>query len=344
MIKTIANLGISPDIDKELVSKIRFSNVAGALLSVLTGLSIPLYYFMGLTELGLFLVPVSIGYFAVTLLNSSGFYTIARAVLLSVFILGAFYYSSRLGHHYAIQYLLIASIVGVQILFHNHEAMWRSGLSFVTFILWLVYETTVFNPIPIDTQINPENPLLTSVMVIMVGTIVFGSIALVFSYLRKEDSILKEAIAIAETDKLTILGTQFLLKNHNELKSPQIDYKLVVLEVHGLRRVNELHGWEFGDEIIKFFSQALKSSFPDLSEFYRLNPTLFAVWAPKNMIQSRVEESLEFLSYDIAQSSFPEISFSVGTSLTSEAQDTSELIMLAQTRLIKYVPAKNEFE
>lgn len=338
MLKNISNLGISQEINKELVSKVRFANISSGYLAIACGLTSPVYYFSGLEELGLFLIPVTIGYSSVLMLNLGGFYTMARAVLLSVFILGAFYYASRLGSQFSIQYLMIPGFLGIQTLFQSSETTWRNLLSLGTFLLWMIYQSTTFNPIPRDYTMAQVDPFVPILSLISVGVIVFGSIALVFHFSRHEGDQLKEALYIAENDILTGLGTQFLLKNHNELRSPIEMYKLIVIEIHGLRRINEQHGWDFGNEVIKFFANALRTSFPDHCVTYRLSPTLFAAWAPIQVIDSRLEDSLQFFYYELDQSSFPHLRFSVGTADTSEDQDVSELAIIAQTRLVKYIP------
>ncbi len=337
MLDRISKMGISPNTPQELFSQISFSNLCSFYLAIACAAISPFYFWFGFEEMGLFLLPVSLAYAMVIFLNASGLYGLARGLLLFTFILGTFYYASRLGPEFAIQYLLIVGVVGIQMLFNSQEALWRNSLSVGTAFLWLFYESKI-NPIPlINTDLPPR--IMLSIIMISVCISIFGSIALAFHFLRKEQESLKEALFIAEHDDLTYFGTQFFLKNQNKIRRQDIDYIIVVIEVHGLKFINEKHGWDFSNEVLKAFANAMRISFPHNSELLRLNGSQFGVWAPTEILEGGIEASLMFLAHELQNNSFPALAFSYGSAKTSEETDTTELLNIAQSRIEIYGPS-----
>jgi FOG: GGDEF domain len=121
------------------------------------------------------------------------------------------------------------------------------------------------------------------------------------------------------------------------LRNPGTDFKLIIIQIHGLRQINSDYGWDFGNEALKFFAKATQQSFPDHCKFFRLNPALFAVWSPSELINPRLEDSLHFLNHEVESSPYPQLKFSIGTASTLQFNNTSDLVTAAQKKLIKYV-------
>jgi diguanylate cyclase (GGDEF)-like protein len=155
-----------------------------------------------------------------------------------------------------------------------------------------------------------------------------------------------QALALANTDSMTGSGNRHAfdsaLKAAFERPAPSLEPEqllLVLIDLDGLKRVNDTQGHARGDEMLRHFAQALRTLETDQISSYRLGGDEFT------LIAQRQHE--QFLKLEIArieskmrEEGFPEFGASVGVAYGSEHHQPSEVFSRADERMYQHKAAR----
>jgi diguanylate cyclase (GGDEF)-like protein len=119
------------------------------------------------------------------------------------------------------------------------------------------------------------------------------------------------------------------------------DALLILIDIDGLKAINDSQGHAIGDELIKFVAMALKGEARQQDLVYRLGGDEFAILVTGNAKAARMGlgKRLKIWRHRIAQSKFATSGMSLGSALLSEVSDnqsttlTDSWFQLADSRL-----------
>lgn len=170
-------------------------------------------------------------------------------------------------------------------------------LSFgVVFVAWAV--------IIGSDRFSPDKVILVGIAIVTLFVIALR----LFMQRRWEIGMLDELQQLAYTDPLTGAGNRRSLGK----VLPHTRGWLLTLDLDGFKQVNDRHGHEVGDEVLRNFSHRIRHVLPKEALLYRLGGDEFAVWADVNGVQARhLGDKLLEAGRD---PNFPQLSVSVGAS------------------------------
>lgn len=182
----------------------------------------------------------------------------------------------------------------------------------------------------------------SSLFVEHVGTIAITFevvlLALVLSYqvakLKEENvkaySTLEKAQEVANIDALTkIPNRRAFMQSVQEL--PQ-DGSLSIIDLDNLKYYNDHFGHQHGDRLLSQFVESFSEHLIDNSRLFRLGGDEFAILSPVGDVRA-LERCLYDTSVAMKQHGFDDFSASMGTAFSSEINDVSQLIHLADMRM-----------
>ena len=126
---------------------------------------------------------------------------------------------------------------------------------------------------------------------------------------------------------------------HSTIPIPE-PYAILVVDLNGLKRVNDTLGHEAGDQMILQLSNILRNTLPRSSVICRWGGDEFAVMLTgMNRIQVDQQVNSLFTATQLHNANTPElpISFAIGTALSSEHPDISrsDLFRLADDEMYR---------
>src|SRR5690606_10932969 len=105
-----------------------------------------------------------------------------------------------------------------------------------------------------------------------------GSLIVMMSSIDKRKSVLVEAVRMMNVDDLTGIGNRRLLKSHFwKHRQRNTGMALIYLDLNGFKLINDSHGHETGDEVLKIVAQRLRNSPRPGEAVARLGGDEFAV-------------------------------------------------------------------
>jgi diguanylate cyclase (GGDEF)-like protein len=151
-----------------------------------------------------------------------------------------------------------------------------------------------------------------------------------------------QALALANTDSMTGSGNRHAfdsaLKTAFERPAPALEHEqllLVLIDLDGLKRVNDTQGHAKGDEMLRCFAQMLRTLETDQISSYRLGGDEFTLIA-----QRQHEPSLRLeiarIETQMREAGFPEFGASVGVAYGSEHHQPSEVFSRADARMYQH--------
>jgi len=121
------------------------------------------------------------------------------------------------------------------------------------------------------------------------------------------------------------------------------DTLLGIIDLDGMKKINDTQGHDAGDQLLKVFSESLTACSRPEDKIYRLGGDEFAMilngagFAQINVIQKRVENAVK----KTRQANFTDIDASIGFASLSEIKmDASAWFQLADERMYKHKKAK----
>lgn len=121
-----------------------------------------------------------------------------------------------------------------------------------------------------------------------------------------------------------------------------LDAVLAVIDLDGMKRVNDSHGHTRGDELLTLFAGKLLRRLRKFDKCYRLGGDEFAVLMAGSALSQEGEINRRFRSivHDIRAMGFPEIDISIGYASLSQSHDIDHLFDTADQQMYRHKRAK----
>jgi diguanylate cyclase (GGDEF)-like protein len=149
-------------------------------------------------------------------------------------------------------------------------------------------------------------------------------------------SRMEAAQAAAQTDSLTGLLNRRAFDRHlGELKCGGESFQAVVIDLDGMKSVNDAEGHERGDTLITLFGQALRTQFRSSDRIYRLGGDEYALLmagSTQLLDEEDVLERIDLAVVIVRAAGFSRVGASTGVAL-SEEHGAAEVIAAADTRM-----------
>ncbi len=157
---------------------------------------------------------------------------------------------------------------------------------------------------------------------------------------REKDQALQrlgKMLALTRTDHLTGISNrhafdQSLSQNFCEEGNCIDQLTLFLIDLDGLKRVNDCYGHVKGDELLKLFASSLAALESDSLAAFRLGGDEFTLLVRREKAPA-VVEALARIERDIRESGFPDTGISYGISHASESGSAEEMLVAADSRM-----------
>lgn len=149
---------------------------------------------------------------------------------------------------------------------------------------------------------------------------------------------MEAAQVAAQTDSLTGLLNRRAFDLHlAQLRSDGVPFQAVVIDLDGMKSVNDLEGHERGDTLITLFGQALRAQFRSSDRIYRLGGDEYALLTLGgatllDLDEEDVLERIDLAVVTVRAAGFSRVGASTGVA-GSEEYGASEVIAAADTRM-----------
>ncbi len=148
-----------------------------------------------------------------------------------------------------------------------------------------------------------------------------------------------QALALANTDSMTGIGNRhafdFALKAAFERPTPALEREqllLVLIDLDGLKRINDSQGHPRGDEMLRRFALALHDLETEQISSYRLGGDEFTLIAQRQH-ETYLKTEIIRIETQMREAGFPEFGASVGIAYGSEHHQPSEVFSRADARM-----------
>lgn len=154
---------------------------------------------------------------------------------------------------------------------------------------------------------------------------------------REKDEVaaqLSRALHVAHTDAMTGLGNRYAfdqmvqMRGVAGLRPDDQDCLLVMIDLDGLKQINDREGHERGDELIRAVGQGLRRVQEDGARCYRLGGDEFAILASRAQ-QARVIGHLQALEGELRALGFQQTGISHGLAVWRRGEDPADLMRQA---------------
>lgn len=200
--------------------------------------------------------------------------------------------------------LILSSVTALIVFIYDSSKMRNSDLKFFTLALFVLFSFSIID------LINYKNRLTSSTSPFFRIGLMFFTLILAFVAIRKSKKGYSNSIERSLLEKYAFLDTLTGLSNRavfeldiNNLSQRIYDYKsigFIVLDVDGLKHINDTHGHLDGDDIIIAASKCIVDAFEKIGKPYRLGGDEFVVFLSDTNI-SHIEISLKQLKDSIAE-------------------------------------------
>lgn len=157
---------------------------------------------------------------------------------------------------------------------------------------------------------------------------------------------LNDALTQASTDSLTGIGNRHAfdraLTNMTHVPGdPTASQRvmLVMIDLDGLKRINDERGHAHGDSLLREFAQALSVVKEDGMGVFRLGGDEFAVLGERHQ-EDLVRHTLVLVERKLHEAGYPDAGISYGIAFGSEINSGSQLLMHADARMYLHKTAK----
>lgn len=245
-------------------------------------------------------------------------------------------------------WLLLALVCGI--------ACWRSGFRPARY--FIIAFTSLLVPgliiLPANAGLTPDLVENAELFTLIGGTL--DALLLSFALAdniklmeQEKDSYLQQlnlALKQAYTDGLTGLGNrysfdqtlsrQFQFLAHPDDETQQL---LAIIDLDGLKHINDHHGHAAGDELLMTLSRALDELKHENIACFRLGGDEFAIVAKKEQEQ-RLRHALAEIEHNLARLGYPRTGLSYGIAYAHECATPSDLFNFSDQRMYKNKIAK----
>ena len=166
---------------------------------------------------------------------------------------------------------------------------------------------------------------------------------------REKDNYLKQlndALTQASTDSLTGIANRHAFDRtlngmtvaSTDAEAPQ-RIMLVMIDLDGLKRINDERGHAHGDALLREFAQALSVLKEDGMSVFRLGGDEFAVLGERPQ-EELARQKINLIERRLHDAGFPNCGISYGIAFGSEINSGSQLLMHADARMYLHKTAK----
>lgn len=107
----------------------------------------------------------------------------------------------------------------------------------------------------------------------------------------------------------TITGMKSLYSFFDDIKSfiwNKIKTSLLIIGINKFSFINEVYGYEFGNNVLRVFSKYIKDIFSDYGDIYRMDGTKFAIVSHSLLEQDKLSQLYKELQKQVSQNMFVE--------------------------------------
>jgi diguanylate cyclase (GGDEF)-like protein len=194
---------------------------------------------------------------------------------------------------------------------------------------------------PFDDELAEANEIFQLIMLILTVflLILFGVIIYFFKKLDQSQRLIEE-----KNKKLTILAQRDSLTGiynrrsfENDLKNMIVDESVVlmILDIDYFKKINDTHGHQTGDRILKELADLVNNSLRDTDHFYRIGGEEFAILTIQTSIEE-IKTMIQRLMYTINEHDFiidEHVHVSIGIAFKKDSDDFTSLFKRADSAL-----------
>ncbi|MEO6072400.1 MAG: diguanylate cyclase [Burkholderiales bacterium] len=233
---------------------------------------------------------------------------------------------------------------------------WRSGFRPARFftIAFIALLVPGFFIIPANIGLMPDIVENSELLALVGGTI--DAVLLAFALadkiklLGQEKDIylgqLNHALRLARTDSMTGIGNRHAFDQMFEqeqklsfMSDSAEQPMLILVDLDGLKMINDKHGHTRGDDLLRTFATALQRLEGDGISCYRLGGDEFAICALKHD-EAKLREKLEAIERSLAAGGFPESGVSFGVAYANETHSPADWFNSADSRMYEHKALK----
>ena len=153
---------------------------------------------------------------------------------------------------------------------------------------------------------------------------------------------LNDALKLANTDGLTGLGNRYAFDTFLDncfqfsARSDDDDQQIIFLiDLDGLKTINDTHGHIAGDELLRLFSDGLRAHCGDDSLTYRLGGDEFGILSTKRQ-EPELHDAIKRIEGTLIEAGFKESGVSYGVAYASECNLPSHLFNISDRRMYQH--------
>lgn len=157
---------------------------------------------------------------------------------------------------------------------------------------------------------------------------------------------LHESLKMATTDNLTKINNRYAfdqdIKQLADLDASSDRFKQVALfmiDLDGLKSINDYYGHVKGDELLCYFSKGLFSLESEDTRNYRIGGDEFTILTTKANIQN-LRNAMGLLEENMRNNGFKEAGISYGVASASECDSLGDMVVLADKRMYVFKAAR----
>ena len=150
------------------------------------------------------------------------------------------------------------------------------------------------------------------------------------------------ALQVAHTDAMTGIANRYAfdlaLSRHSatrEANKDAVAHLLLLIDLDGLKRINDQHGHSRGDELLKAVAAGLGKLAADDARCYRIGGDEFAVLAPHH-VERRLRDGLAQLEAELMDQGFEQAGISYGIAHWTHDAKAADLINLADQNMYQH--------
>lgn len=160
---------------------------------------------------------------------------------------------------------------------------------------------------------------------------------------REKDSYaeqLGQALEVAHTDAMTGIGNRYAFEQAlgtrgDGLVESATPHMLLLIDLDGLKQINDRHGHSRGDELLKAVARGLRTLTQGRGSCFRLGGDEFAILAPHHL-EHDLEHSLALLEADLIAQGFNDAGISYGIAHWTANARALDLINLADQNMYQH--------
>jgi len=338
----IANYGVTAELDPKLVRNIRVTNLASLAHVFFTFPYFFVFYYTGAMFLAFYVIPLTLIFAAISLINKHGYYNLSRSVLLGAINVSVFIYASSLGEATQIQNVFFFTLIAPLMLFHIKETRWIFFCVLQPALLWPTLNlTNYYHVIPVThLEENYINFIAQAISVTNSLLLFCCTYYMFWAYQKSEDKLVtaKELAeqAQAKAEKLSTVKSEFLAMMSHELRTP---LNGIIGTTQLLADNQDPQAQQSYTDLILSSSQLLLTILNDILDFEKMAVGKMQLASESFNVCQMIHETSNMLQPDIEQKG---LQFSVHLDETCPAQLVGDSTRFQQV-LLNLLSNANKF-